>query len=57
MTRDEDVSLWDVDLICNSCGWDGIAKNTEINIRESDKQVLMVCPRCKAVDNFTVQDE
>jgi len=58
MTKDEnsdDVSLWDVNLVCKECGWTGISKNTEAHIRDNDKQVLMVCPRCKAIDNFEAQ--
>lgn len=58
MTRnDEDVSLWDVDLICRACGWEGISKNAEIFIKKEDKQVLLVCPRCREVDNFEKPNE
>lgn len=58
MTKDEDdVSLWDVDLICNACGWEGISKNAEILIKKDDKQVLLVCPRCREVDNFEKPNE
>lgn len=59
MTRDEnddDVSLWDVDLKCRECGWTGISKNTDFATNE-DRTMLMVCPRCKTVDNFEVQNE
>ena len=53
MTKDneDDISLWDVDLECRECGWTGISKNTEFSSDE-DRNVLMVCPRCKTVDNF-----
>ncbi len=55
--NDDDVSLWDVDLICRACGWEGISKNAEISINKEDKQVLLVCPRCREVDNFEKPNE
>jgi len=55
MTRDEDVSMWDINLVCKECGWTGISKNTEVQVDNPDKNILLVCPRCKAVDNFEAQ--
>lgn len=59
MTReenDDDISLWDKNLECRECGWTGISKNTEF-ATDKDNKVLMVCPRCRTVDNFEVIDE
>lgn len=55
--NDDDVSLWDVDLICRACGWEGISKNAEISITKDENKVLLVCPRCREVDNFERPNE
>lgn len=60
MTGDEnsdDVTLWDIDLKCRACKWEGISKDTDTHFRESIKKVLMVCPRCKTIDYFEVINE
>ncbi len=57
MTKDkDDISMWDIDLKCRDCGWTGISKNTEFATNSNNK-VLMICPRCKAVNNFEVMNE
>lgn len=60
MTRDDnedDISLWDVDLKCRECGWEGISKNTKLATKKGIAQIFMGCPRCQTVDNFEVQNE
>jgi len=49
---DDDISIWDTDLTCLKCGWQGTGLGVDRVPDPGGPNVWKVCPRCRCPENF-----